>query len=969
MWREADVRTEFVGRERELSVLTAALADARAGRPRLVLCRGEPGIGKTRLAEELASCADDAAVAWATATEDAGAPPFWPWRQVLRALHRGADLGAVAGELGVTPDLARLAPELFPLAAESTSDGSGDDRFRLFDAVARMLSALTAARPVLVVLDDAQWADPGSLLLLRHVAHGLDRERLLVLVNHRDTGPVPAVLATELLREPRTWPLDVRGLASADVARQLGALVGREVPEREVAQVHARTGGNPFFVGEVGRMLLDDGHRDGTVPASVRDAIGARIARLAPATADALQAAAIVGREFRVAVVAAMLGAPVLDCLAALDEAAGAGLVESLSTPGEQRFVHDLVRDAVEAGLRTPDRVRLHRSAAAAVEAAAGGRVETHLADLARHWAVAAVAGERSEAAAWIGRAADEAVRGLAYEEAGRLYRLALDVAADEIDDVERCRILLAVGGALRLAEHVPGRVEACLEAAGLARRLGRADLLAEAAVILEGGDADLAYERRLGELCEEALAALDPTPTPLRARVAANLSDVCMYLGDTEAAALASDEALAIAERCGDPVTLVAALRARQLVCSGPEGIAERARLAERMLALGRTTGTPGTRLWGHLWRIDVGFQRGDLASVARELEPLAVCVEQVRGPVARWHLLQARAVLAQAQARFADARRLADQALAALPPTATGHQSAVINRTAVLSPVQLHTGVQVDLAGLRAAGDPEADPHQGFPTGGTIFAVAAAYMLAAQGCLAEARAAYLSLGPPGQWRPFPHTRSVCEAFGIGTAIALDLPEDVAVLSERLARLRGEHLASGAGCVAYNGPVELYLGQAAGYLGLLSEAVADLETAARACAANGAGGFHVEARCRLAETLARRARPGDAARARALALDVAKEAEALGMIPWVERARRHAARLDQERGDPLTPREREVAALVAEGLTNREIAARLYLSERTAQNHVQHILTKLGLPNRGQVAVYVTRRMSSGSE
>lgn len=426
---------------------------------------------------------------------------------MLRTLHRSADLGAVAAELGVAPDLARLAPELFPAAVDPTGEVSGEDRFRIFDAVVRLLSALTGSRPVLAVLDDAQWADPGSLLLLRHVAHGLDRERLLVLVNHRDTGPVPAVLATELLREPWTWPVDVRGLAAPDVARQLGALVGRDVPEGEAARVHARTGGNPFFVGEVGRIALDDGHRDDPVPASVREAIGSRIARLPPTTAKALRAAAIVGHEFRVTVVAATLHAPVLDCLAALEEAASAGLVEPLPTPEE----------------------------------AAGGRVEAHLADLARHWAVAAVAGDRSQAGAWIGRAADEAVRRLAYEEAGRLYRLVLEVAADEIDDAERCRILLAVGGALRLADHEPGRVEACLEAAALARRLGRPDLLAEAAVTLEDGDADLAYEVRVRELCEEALGALGPAPTRLRARVAANLSNASMYLADTEAAAPAS--------------------------------------------------------------------------------------------------------------------------------------------------------------------------------------------------------------------------------------------------------------------------------------------------------------------------------------------------------------------------------------------------------------------------------------------
>ena len=126
----------------------------------------------------------------------------------------------------------------------------------------------------------------------------------------------------------------------------------------------------------------------------------------------------------------------------------------------------------------------------------------------------------------------------------------------------------------------------------------------------------------------------------------------------------------------------------------------------------MGRASRVPATRMWAHLWRIDVGFQRGDLSAVARELELLAWCVEEVRGPVARWHLLQCRAVLAQAQARFADARRLADQALAALPPSATGHQSAVINRTAVLSAMRVHTGRRVDLSGFLAAFGPAATP-----------------------------------------------------------------------------------------------------------------------------------------------------------------------------------------------------------------------------------------------------------------
>jgi hypothetical protein len=174
------------------------------------------------------------------------------------------------------------------------------------------------------------------------------------------------------------------------------------------------------------------------------------------------------------------------------------------------------------------------------------------------------------------------------------------------------------------LVRRLPRAVRACWEAAALARRLGRADMLAEAAVTLESGYGDVAHELQVRELCEEALAALDPAPTPLRARVAANLSDVCMYVADSEAAALASAEALATAAQCGDPAARMAALRARQLVRSGPDGVTERARLAEELLVLGRSTGAPGARMWAHLWRIDVAFQRSDLAAVAAELGSL---------------------------------------------------------------------------------------------------------------------------------------------------------------------------------------------------------------------------------------------------------------------------------------------------------------------------------------------------------
>jgi len=745
------------------------------------------------------------------------------------------------------------------------------------------------------------------------------------------------------------------------VAAQLASFLGRSPTDAELSGVHGRTGGNPFYVREIARVLDDPRTRvdEVPVPDGVRTAIAARLNLLAPAAQRVLQAASIVGRDFSVAVVAPIVGIPVLGCLGWLDQATDAGFTERTSLSGEYRFVHDLVREAVEAGLSTPDRVRLHRRAADTIERSFTGTPDGQLSDLARHWAVAAVAGERPRAATWIERAADEAVNRLAFEEAAVLYRLAVAVGGQELDDGLVCHLLIAAGAALKHAGDLSERLLVSRRAVVLARRLGRADLLAEAALVLEGGGSDLETEVTLREWCEEAMATLDPGRVALRAKVLATHSDVCMYLGDVDAARASSGRAITEAEQSGDLTAVVAALRARQLVATGPEGVGERSRIADRMAAIGRETRDPLARMWAHLWRTDVAFQRGDLAAVRQELEPLAQCAAEGRSTVARWHLLQCSAVLAQAEARFADARRLADQALACLPPTGTGHGSAVINRTGVLSAVAMHTGDDLDLTGLReeGAGSDELD----FATEGVIFSIAGAFFLASAGRLAEAGTVYRRLGPPAHWRPIPHATTVCYAFGIRVAVVLDARDDVALLRRRLIPFRGQHVVSGAGAVAYDGPVELYLGVAAGFLGQLDDAIRELESAVRVCAANGASGFDVEARLELAAVLTRRNRPGDVARACDLARDACGRAAALGMRPWVDRARRLLARLDR-RGDPLTAREREVAALVAEGLTNRQIAARLTLSERTAQNHVQHILTKLDLANRSQLAVRTVR-------
>jgi predicted ATPase len=193
VWRGVMARTEFVGRERELDTLAGLLGEACGGEPRLVLCGGEPGIGKTRLAEELVALAHGKGVpaVWGGAVEAEGAPPYWPWRQVLRAVSASDGAVGVAEQLRVAEDLAVVAPEAFPQVAGPASDlDSGPElRFRAFDGVARFLRRMALDRGLLVVLDDLHWADPASLLLLQHVACELGPSGLFVLATFRDTEP------------------------------------------------------------------------------------------------------------------------------------------------------------------------------------------------------------------------------------------------------------------------------------------------------------------------------------------------------------------------------------------------------------------------------------------------------------------------------------------------------------------------------------------------------------------------------------------------------------------------------------------------------------------------------------------------------------------------------------------------------------------------------------------------------------
>ncbi len=687
--REGRARTGFVGRSPELRELLAMFEDAVVGRGGLVLLSGEPGIGKTRLADELCARAArrGASALWGRCWEAGGAPAYWPWIQALRAHVRSQEAERLATELGpeasplvhLLPELRALLPDLEPAALP---EGEGA-RFHLFDAATSFLRRVARARPLVLVLDDLHAADESSLLLLQFLSGELGDMRALVIATYRDVEPDRnqplAAMALELGREPLAVRLPLRGLAEAEVSRFVELTAGVLPPPSVTTAIHRETEGNPLFVGEIVRLLAAEGRLDRptdeasfrvSVPSGVREVIGRRLAVLSPGCRAALSQASVLGREFRLDVLG-RLTEQEPDALAELlDEAGAAGvLAEPLGSPRPLRFAHALIRETLYEELLPSQRMRLHRRAGEALEAICGAEPDAHLAELAHHYLEGAGGEEATKAVAFARRAAQHAAHLLAFEEAGRLYTMALEAMdlSSSAAGSERCELLLALGDAQAMAGALPEAKETFRRAAELARRFGMPDALARAALGYGGRFVwtRAGLDGELVPLLEDALGALATDDSPLRARLLARLSGAIRDQPQHERRLPLSLEGLEMARRLGDNSTLAYALDARHMAVWSPDTIDERIGAADDMIALARGTGDAEAELLAHDYRLYAFLELGDLPAAKAELSATVGAAARLQQPGYWWKVTAVQTMLALFEGRFDEAERIGALAL----------------------------------------------------------------------------------------------------------------------------------------------------------------------------------------------------------------------------------------------------------------------------------------------------------------
>ncbi len=816
---------------------------------RVMLLAGDPGVGKTRLLAETAvrAFASGAIVLAGRAPEET-LVPYQPFLEALgHYVFRAPveELRLVAREYGA--ELGRLIPELRRRVPELPPPDPGDpetDRYRLFEAVAGLLAEISAGVPVLIVLDDLQWADRPTLLLLRHLARSPHNTRVSIMGAYRDVDQwsegFDAALAG-LRRERLTIQLDVAGLPEAAAMDLVRLRVGGTPSLAFVQALYRETEGNPFFIEEIVRHLTDSGVRSQEagagdlervgLPDDVRDVISRRLDRLDPGSIEWLRVAAVIGRDFDSGLLERVLGFDEDRFLAALEDALDAGLVaEAPAEPGRYSFAHALIRETLYEGMSSARRARVHRRVGLALEETGDDR---QIGALALHFTRAADPEDAERAIRYGLRAGEQATAMLANEEAAAHYSRALEVLDRSDPDAlrRRCDLLLELGEAQVRSGERPLAWATFREAAALAAELGDKGSLARAAI-----GASRRYVQPPGVVDEELIALLDQAAemtagerTVTRVRLLSRLCGTLYFSERRDRMTTLSAEATDIAAELNDPQATALAAAARRRAYWGPGELERRLTDSTLLLRAAREASDIELTLQGHAWLVVDLLERGDRTGVEVQIDAFSAGAEQLRQPLYLWNAAVWEAMKALLDGRLEEAEAIAAAAV-----------SSGIRSEGVTAPQ--YYAVQVlylrrEQARMGELEDPVREALSTNPDR-AAWRAGLALMLHETGRTEEACAEFDTLARDDfTWIPLDGDWMVVMALAADLAHVLDDTERAGIVYALLEPYADTNVVIGLGAVCL-GSTSRYLGRLALTLGRREDALEHLRDALKANAA-----------------------------------------------------------------------------------------------------------------------------------